>query len=289
MGHAQSTTDLQTDHERELTDLRKQLKAEHAKKLEKKLDVFAKYGGAYVSIRDQLEYEKKELVDEHKIKIFVENGIRLLDLKEGLIIYPEDHPVEFAIKVDFNLSQLFTWDGIQRGVGELFEKIQLVDDYLLLALKLYNASNFEIHPEAKFVVLITIVEILSARIERSNEEIALVNKFLKLIEESNLEKKGKESLTNAVNNLKMESISKACKDLIKRRVDKRSAKLFGELYGISRKILHGGKRIRYNQFKESNFKDKLHELEIVVTRLILSMLNLDQTSWVDKKIILKES
>jgi capsular polysaccharide biosynthesis protein len=34
-----------------------------AKKLEKKLDVFAKYGGAYVSIRDQLEFEKKELVD----------------------------------------------------------------------------------------------------------------------------------------------------------------------------------------------------------------------------------
>jgi len=34
-----------------------------AEKLEKKLDVFAKYGGAYVSIRDQLEFEKKELVD----------------------------------------------------------------------------------------------------------------------------------------------------------------------------------------------------------------------------------
>ena len=33
------------------------------RKLELKLDDLAKYGGAYVSIRDALEYEKKQLVD----------------------------------------------------------------------------------------------------------------------------------------------------------------------------------------------------------------------------------
>jgi uncharacterized protein involved in exopolysaccharide biosynthesis len=36
-------------------------KNEAARKLETKLDVLAKYGGAYVSIRDYLEFEKKQL------------------------------------------------------------------------------------------------------------------------------------------------------------------------------------------------------------------------------------
>lgn len=36
-------------------------KAEAARKLEAKLDILAKYGGSYVSIRDYLEFEKKQL------------------------------------------------------------------------------------------------------------------------------------------------------------------------------------------------------------------------------------
>ena len=63
-----------------------------------------------------------------------------------------------------------------------------------------------------------------------------------------------------INNLKRESKSKACKDLIGLNVDTTSADLFSELYSLRGKIVHAGKRIKFKELKEKKFKEKLHLL-----------------------------
>jgi len=55
-------------------------KSNAVKQLEAKLDILSEYGGAYVSIRDQLEYEKKQLTNIHakyeEAKVDAENNLQ---------------------------------------------------------------------------------------------------------------------------------------------------------------------------------------------------------------------
>jgi hypothetical protein len=99
-----------------------------AKKLEKKLDVFAKYGGAYVSIRDQLEYEKKELVDVKskfmEAKVDAEQDLPFKFIVNNAVkAEKKSYPVRWLIVVVSTLSTFI----LALLVLLLFESIKRVD------------------------------------------------------------------------------------------------------------------------------------------------------------------
>lgn len=99
-----------------------------ARKLEKKLDVFAKYGGAYVSIRDQLEYEKKELVDVKskfmEAKVDAEQDLPFKFIVNNAVkAEKKSYPVRWLIVVVSTISTFI----LALIVLLLFESVKRVD------------------------------------------------------------------------------------------------------------------------------------------------------------------
>jgi uncharacterized protein involved in exopolysaccharide biosynthesis len=109
-------------------------KYEAAKKLEAKLDVFAKYGGPYVSIRDYLEFEKKQLSNlKAKYAEALVDATQKLPTKfvvnKAVKAEKKSYPVRWLIVVMSTFSAfilvillLVVFDSISKRLHELKEK-----------------------------------------------------------------------------------------------------------------------------------------------------------------------
>lgn len=169
-----------------------------------------------------------------------EEGINLFNDVHGLCTYSEELPVKFAsvtAKSSIGIQA-------QKFVNELLafrSKKRVLTEKQVLALELYNLSHFETSRRTQFLTLIVSVEALSAREERTQEEIKHLDSLVQQTQEAQLTGAQKNSLTEALKNLKRESISKACRRLVKERLGQKPMELFQECYDIRGKILHSGK------------------------------------------------
>jgi hypothetical protein len=110
-----------------------------------------------------------------------------------------------------------------------------------LAAQLYNQSHFQSSDAARFITLISAIEALAEQHRRASATIALVNC---MIEEAatagNLEESERKALTDDLGNLKRESISSACRRLVRTHCGAPAVEAFTRAYGIRGKLLHNG-------------------------------------------------
>ncbi len=135
-----------------------------------------------------------------------------------------------------------------------------------LALELYGLAHFESTVRTQFIILISVIEILSIRDRRPQESQNLLDEFVKRVEEVSLEQEQRKSLLQSLMNLRKDSISNSCKKLMNAHLGDKEAKDFSKLYGLRSKIIHEG-----NPKDGIDFNAEASELTKLVTCLVYRM------------------
>jgi hypothetical protein len=177
----------------------------------------------------------KAIKEEYKEKF----GVQIIDDVHGLIVYSEDVPVA-AISANITGIVSVPIRGFINNCIELYNNNYIISDKQSLALELYNLSHFDRSIRGRFLTLVTVIECLSVREERSDASIKFLEELIENTNRSNLGTNDKESLIKALESLRNESISRSCRKLIKRHLGKNGVKQFQIYYDIRGHILHDG-------------------------------------------------
>lgn len=167
-------------------------------------------------------------------------GRIILDDIHGLMTYSEELPVNV---ISLSASGILSMSP-KIFIDELIRIFSLnpeLSEKQTLALELYNMSHFESSSRARFVTLVSAIEALSMKRMRSESELKHIDILIQLTKKSGLKKSALDSLINALNNLRDESISKACRDQIRSRLGKEAMDQFQIFYNVRSTILHSGK------------------------------------------------
>ncbi len=117
-----------------------------------------------------------------------------------------------------------------------------IDTHIEDAITILASIKFEYSSKVRLILSMTIIEMLADKnMERSEEEIKIINSFIKELEKSSIDNNRKKSLTQAISGCKYYSISNLCKKLVKNKLGKERVKDFYELYEYRSQIVHAGK------------------------------------------------
>jgi hypothetical protein len=219
--------------------------------------------GTYEEFFDETQVKKSELNEQTYIRP---------DDIDGLLVYPQD------AKIEGYYAKLSDRGGppaekFQRAFSKSYILGKNLDDQLTLAFEIYNSHYFEMSLRARFLQLITVVECLA---ERRRQKDAIINHIKSLVEFSEqhlavseeVNREDIDSLVQGINNLKRESISTACRSLIRKHLGEEEAIVFKKCYDIRSKLSHKGAIS-----SEADLMDYYSKLMIISNRLLHSLLS----------------
>jgi len=177
----------------------------------------------------------KPLKDEYKDKF----GVQIIDDVHGLIVYSEDMPVT-TISANINALVSVPINNFINVFIEYYKNDYIISERYSLALELYNMSHFDKSLRGRFLTLVTVIESLSVREERSEASMKHLEELIGITKESDLETNDKESLIKGLDDLRKESISRSCRKLVKRHLGQEGVKQFQRYYDVRGRILHNG-------------------------------------------------
>jgi hypothetical protein len=170
-------------------------------------------------------------------------GCQVRDSVHGLDVFPEAPPVLY-FSAEGHGSASYEVDQFPDKLAGAFTTIKPIAPKLTLALELYNLAQFEPVTKARFLNLVTIVEVLAER-ERRPEDIQIqLDSCAEVIRASGLQPEKKDSLLNGLGNLKRESIGAACRRLIAEQLGDEPASYFSACYTTRSELLHDGETNR---------------------------------------------
>ncbi|WP_316674892.1 HEPN domain-containing protein [uncultured Tolumonas sp.] len=145
----------------------------------------------------------------------------------------EKEPVDIT-KLDAIFSSVYdNLKGLQ-VIGRNFNKIEI-------ATSILTTSIFEDSLINKIILSMTVIEVLSDKVSRSDEELRVLDYLTNVLDEkSDIDQSEKESITKALTSLRYQSISKSCKALVKDLLGSKDAKLFYKLYDYRSQLVHAG-------------------------------------------------
>ena len=158
----------------------------------------------------------------------------------GLTIFEGDIPKTFKIS-DLSLTNLEPLTRFENVLKRAFNRMPQLSDSQTTALELINLASFESSDSAKFLSLISALEILSERTERETSQLSLVNNFLSQLNESNLSSTAKKKLVGGLRDLKRISISEACQTFVHKHLGPESAARVRMYYKYRGHLVHSGK------------------------------------------------
>lgn len=225
-----------------------------------------------------LEIEKhEEFFDSNQLQLG-ENGQSYIvpESLDGLIVYPQHARIE---KVTVEVS------GKGGPLGERFEKvfnsaIQLTDNLnprLDLAFELYNTHRFETSIRSRYLQLVSVIECLATPQRESTIVIEQLETLIETTEQRINSLAGAPSddlkrLVRRLGNLKRESISDACRNLIRRSLDDDAADSFSRFYGIRSKLSHQG-----DARSQASLVEHYWELETLTRDLLYALITKPDT------------
>lgn len=194
-----------------------------------------------------------------------EIGVRLLDDVHGLSVFPEDRPVlVFSVSASAVIGKPAT--RFVEEFGKAYEMSPEFSPKQSLALELYNASKFELSLRARFLTPVIAVECLSTQEEQPRHVLDHVKELVALTKKSF---KGPEKgrILSHLGELKKESISKSCRDLVGKHLGAEVAKLFKKCYDTRGKIVHDGEPPE--GFDLGHY---VEELDKIVSQLLIAVV-----------------
>lgn len=111
-----------------------------------------------------------------------------------------------------------------------FKKIEI-------ATSILTTSIFEDSLINKIILSMTVIEVLSERISRTDEELKVLDSFVSVLDDkTNVGK----NLIQALDSIRFQSIGKSCRTLVKCLLGGKDAKLFYNLYNYRSQLVHSG-------------------------------------------------
>jgi Apea-like HEPN len=183
----------------------------------------------------------------------------------GLVVYPaRPHPVFASINISDPIQKPMPLERLGAELEAHYGKNPLLTAKQELALELYSASHYEASKKTRFLALITIVEVLAERLKQPDQIQDLINDFLKITAETDLEEKQKEAFQKQLENLKQQSITSACRALTKQHLGPEGEKIFKAYYALRGKLVHTG-----DTKKVESLDTVTSTLDLIVSRLLL--------------------
>jgi len=162
------------------------------------------------------------------------------------------------------VSMSYGLDALIDPINQILESESAVDPKLLVAVEIFASAKLETTERAKFVGLVSSLEPLSTQEKYDIDELnELINNFKQEIESSELEESLKNSLKGRIEQLKIESVSRSIRRMVKSKLpnDKKSLEFVEYAYGLRSKILHEGAT-------DADLEQKTIEVESVIKNLI---------------------
>jgi hypothetical protein len=204
----------------------------------------------------------------------VKTAVMLAGLLLGVGIdvgIPQPKPdTEWATTLGFTvdwpiLKKPISNSNLEEKVAESYAPDKALTKKQTLAAQLYNQSHFQSSAAACFLTLISAIEALAERHRRASATVALINC---MIEEAatagNLEESERKALTDGLGNLKRESISSACRRLVRTHCGDSAVEAFTRAYGIRGELLHNGE-----PSSETDLTVEVLHLDPLVRRLVV--------------------
>jgi hypothetical protein len=163
------------------------------------------------------------------------------------------------------LKRPISHSDLEEKVAESYAPDKALTKKQTLAAQLYSQSHFHLSDAARFLTLISAIEALAERQRRAPATVVLVNR---MIEETaiagDLEQSERKSLTDGLGNLKRESITSACRRLVKTHCGDPAVEAFTRAYRIRSELLHNGE-----PSPETNLTVEVLRLDPLVRGLIV--------------------
>ncbi len=171
------------------------------------------------------------------------NGQQLRDIVHGLDVYADDPPVTHP-EGSGSASVFFPVEGFPEKLAVEFATAKPLSTKLSLGLELYNLGHFEPATKARFLNLVTIIEVLAERERREQPIRDQLDSYIQEVRNSGLLDRQKDSLVSGLGNLKLESISAAGRRLVAQNLGDEDSTYFSECYSARSELLHEGKTAR---------------------------------------------
>jgi len=165
----------------------------------------------------------------------------VLNDQPGAMVYKDSGNTRFATLNPGRAIIGRPLDRFLTGVQKSVAKAQNLLPRHILALELYSASKFERSQRARFLTLITIIEILSDRQSRSKQGLAVINSISQLVSSADLPGSEREQLLRGLGYLKAESIAAACRRLVAEQLGSDAEVKFKKWYTARSELVHTGK------------------------------------------------
>lgn len=160
---------------------------------------------------------------------------------------------------------------VRKGIGGIVDPLNSVissprpiDQKLLLATELFVSASLETTERARFIGLVSSLEPLAEQQKYESKEIAdLIKTFKDHLRNSQIDNGVRESLSGQIDQLKIESVSRAIKRLINETLPHNTAavEVIEEAYSLRSKILHEGST-------DADLELKSREVEDVVRQIL---------------------
>ena len=174
-----------------------------------------------------------------------------------------------SFKVYATASVLYPVESIIEPLDQIIMSNKNIDQRLLIAIELFTSAKLETTERSKFIGLVSALEPLAKQEKYEDEELKkLIKNFKQQIKSSNLDQQLKNSLDGRIDQLKLESVSKAIRRMVKEKLpgDNESIKIIENAYGLRSKILHEGAT-------DADLQQKSNEVERVIKFIIEKHIN----------------
>lgn len=200
-------------------------------------------------------------------EIFEKVGAQLIDDVFGLSVYRDD--IETGV-ISANASIICHLE-LERVTSALEKAYSLDSDFTKrekIAFDLYNSSFFEATTIARFLTLVSVLEVLSIKQDMDKEVIELIDCLIAQCKFADINKDNYDSVVNRLSILKKQSISYSIRQLLRKHLGNEKAKWFDDIYKIRSGLLHDG----VLRCSESDFRDKIVQLNNMVSDLLLKTI-----------------
>jgi hypothetical protein len=150
--------------------------------------------------------------------------------------------------------------------GRQYELDRQLTDKEALAFETYATAHSEPSIRARFVTMVTVVEVLAAGAMRSAKAQAVIDgfmdDFMERTRSSDLDQSERSSLERGLLKLKRGSIGAACRRYIKAALGKEVSVEFERLYDVRSRLVHAG------VYDDTDLGDELTKLETIASGLL---------------------
>jgi hypothetical protein len=172
----------------------------------------------------------------------------------GLHVFPEmDHQMFGFLRWGPRERKPYPLSEFERKVAESWQAATVLTKKHELAVQLFSQSRFQSSQLATLLMLISAVESVAEPEERSGPAAEFLSQICKQAETLGLDTQDR-SLLSALEHLKRESISAACRRLVRRYCGDDDSDAFAGAYVVRSKILHSGHTPPEQQLDAINFK-----------------------------------